>query len=308
MPLLLKQRLAFKAMTYSATAFRLLFSMPSDVPEDDLAMAIQTVGRWNAIYGQQFGAVVVPTNWKQHSVARHGVRPQEALNVQLVDEADIVIALFWHRLGSRTGTAESGTAEEIERAHQGNAYVGILRCRRDIPQQELDVSQIRRLERFFSDVRSRSLVLEYQDEADLARHVDAILNSAVSASRARAAAVVEQPPKPADVWPRVETSERVRTDPRGRVVSHREYFLVLSNTGSEAAKNVRHRLEADGPNETVLVELETPGERGLESLAPAGDARFALFVSARTPSQVRCVVQWEDSAGEHENVATLRLF
>jgi hypothetical protein len=44
-----------------------------------------------------------------------GERPQAIINRQLVDDADLLFAVFSTRLGSPTGVAESGTAEEIER-------------------------------------------------------------------------------------------------------------------------------------------------------------------------------------------------
>lgn len=74
------------------------------------------------------------------------------LNDQLVGTADIVVALFWHRLGSPTGEAESGTVEEIEEAHDNGAYVAILRCVRDYPGDALDTDQLKQLDAFLSRV------------------------------------------------------------------------------------------------------------------------------------------------------------
>ena len=42
-------------------------------------------------------------------------RGQGVINEQLVDDADIVLALFDSRLGQATAAAVSGTAEEITR-------------------------------------------------------------------------------------------------------------------------------------------------------------------------------------------------
>lgn len=288
-----------QVMTYSATAHRLLLSAPSDVPGRDIAIATETVGRWNAMYGTSFGAVVVPTYWELHAVAVYGTRPQEALNSQLVDDADIVIAMFWHRLGSPTGQAESGTLEEIERAHSLGAYVGILRCTRSVPPGDVDTRQLDKLNEFYEGVRRHALILAYSDEAGLARHVDAILNAAVSATRAsreteiKTAARTDAPDKPADVWPRIEKTHGASS-----------YKLVLTNTGSEPARRVRHRLEAENEGDGLPDEFGDPAE--LEVLAPGGDARFTLLITMGTAEQFRCVVNWADSAGEHENVATLR--
>lgn len=50
-------------------------------------------------------------------MALTGSTGQGQINEQLVDAADIVLAVFDARLGSPTAVAISGTAEEIFRAH-----------------------------------------------------------------------------------------------------------------------------------------------------------------------------------------------
>jgi hypothetical protein len=127
---------------------------------------VRAVGRWNAIYGPEFGAVVVPVHWRDHTAAEHGARPQESINKQLVQAADMVIALFWHRIGSATGRSESGTIEEIDEAHGAGAYVAILRCQRDLP-PDVDTEQLKKLRQFLERIRSDSLMLGYADEGAL---------------------------------------------------------------------------------------------------------------------------------------------
>jgi len=284
-------------------ARRLLVSAPGDVPVDDVDCVFGAVNRWNVIYGEQLGAVVVPTHWKLHSTAEHGDRPQSALNTQLVETADILVALFWHRLGSATGEAESGTVEEIETAHANGSYVGILRCTRAYP-QTVDPEQLQRLQAFYGDLESRSLMLDYDREADLGRHVDAILSQAVTRDAARAEAAMEVASHRAEVWPRVESSERTKTDSKGRIKTTRRWQLVLANTGAEAARNVRYRLETE--NESDDLPIDPNDDPPLEVLAPRGEAAYVLMLHMGVASQVRCVVAWEDTSGNHENQATLR--
>lgn len=246
------------------------------------------------------------THWRQHSAAEHGERPQESLNAQLVDEADVVVALFWHRLGSPTGEAESGTSEEIERAHGNGSYVAILRCERDIDPQALDLEQVTRLRTFLGELEPESLMLAYSDEAGLARHIDTILTQAVTRDSQRAEAAAEATIGGAEVWPRVETSESIKTDSKGRIKPQRKWQLVLSNTGEEPARNVRYRLEPENEEEDTPTQLDD--DRELEVLPPKGEAAYGLFMHSGVASQARCVVSWEDSAGAKENRATLRFF
>jgi hypothetical protein len=228
------------------------------------------------------------------------------LNAQLVEKADIVAALFWHRLGSSTGMAASGTIEEIEEAHSDGAYVAILRCSRPFP-QTIEADQLKGLQDFLASVRPKSLMLDYESDADLARHIDTILSHAVTRDTTRAEAAVEKPTADADVWPRIESSERVKTDSKSRVKTDRRWNLVLANTGAEPARNVRYHLEAE--NEGDHLPMDPDGDRRLEVLAPYGEASYLLILHMGVAPQVRCVVSWEGADGEHhENTATLRLF
>jgi hypothetical protein len=157
---------------YSATVYRLLISSPGDVTEEDIAIVMRAVARWNVVYGRAFAAAVVPLHWDLHAAAEHGVRPQASINAQLVEDADIVLAIFRARLGSPTGAEESGTVEEINEARQGRAYVAILRCLREVDPRNVDPEQLQRLNNFFDRVSSESLILSYESDAELGERVD----------------------------------------------------------------------------------------------------------------------------------------
>jgi hypothetical protein len=270
--------------------------------------------RWNVVYGKKFGANVMPLYWKKHAAAEYGVRPQEALNKQLVEQADVVIALFWHRLGTDTGEAESGTAEEIEKAHARGSHVAILRCTRDIPSGDLDPEQVKRLDTYLAEAANNALVLDYSDENGLRQHVETVLTHVISSASAQAetqseSASTDSSPastgSPAQVWPRLDRRESVETDTRGRAKTKNRWFLVLSNTGSEPAMHVKYELEPDGDGEAPF---DSEGDRELEALPPGADVETQLHLHSGVASQARCTVRWEDSAGKHENFATLRFF
>jgi hypothetical protein len=303
-------------VTRSATVYSLLVSRPGDISADDLLTVTVTINRWNVIYGPSVNAVFVSIRWDLHSAAQYGERPQEALNKQLIADTDVVIALFWHRIGTPTGEAESGTIEEIELAHENGAYVGILRCTRAYP-KELDTAQLDRLREFLEGIQSKSLTLDYADKAQLAQHVDTILTAARAHKAGRVEGEIEASTEPAwadgtegaDVWPHVESSEQVKTDARGRTKTERRWELVLTNTGSEPARNVQHRLEPENEGDQLPIEINEQGDaRGLEVLAPGGNAPYVLALFGGIAPQARCVVTWEDSAGTHENRATLRFY
>lgn len=292
-------------MSFSATAFRLLVSAPSDVPDEDIASVVASVNRWNALNSRAHGVVVVPVHWRSHAAAAHGNRPQATINTQLVQTADIVIAMFWSRLGSPTGEAISGTVEEIDEAHDAGAYVAVFQCERSFP-SSVDLDQLKALRGYIDDVCERSLISTYASSAALATQIDTTLTWAVSQRVTQARSDAEAPASAASVWPRVETDSRVSTDQRGRTQTKRSHRLVLANLGGSPAQDVHFRLEAERSDDHLPLLLEN--ERPLETLSPGGEASYPLVYHGGIAPQARCVVSWDDQTGARQNQATLRFF
>jgi hypothetical protein len=303
-------------MAYSALVRRLLVSCPGDVPERDLAVVHKAINRWNGVYGESFGAVIIPISWGAHAAAEFGGAPQDILNEQLVDKSDICLALFANRLGTPTATAESGTAEEIERLGDSGRYVAILRSRRPVDPGTINLQQAQQLEEYLRRIGEKALILNYADDDELNQRVDTILAAAVSRDQGRADLQREQtsgqvPVRVAELWPRLESSESAIEFPDRRVrLPYRNWRLVLTNTGDAPARDVRVALEAYNNQESAWVisrdEDHSDGEPDVEVLAPHGEIAFPLSITREMPGQVRAVVSWSDDRGRQENVATLR--
>jgi hypothetical protein len=302
-------------MSYSVVAHRMLISCPSDVPVDDLRVVHQAINRWNGVYGRAFGAAVLPISWGTHAAAEFGAPPQDIINKQLVDQSDICLALFASRLGTPTASAESGTAEEIERISDNGGYVAILRSRRTLDPKGIDHEQAIRLDQYLAKIKSNALVLEYASDNELSQEVDTVLVSAVSNSQGRVGAQLQQsagqaPLLIAEIWPRVESAEQFASfGGRGQPVRIRDWFIVLTNTGGAPAQNVTITLKPISEGDIPWrIFSDTPNsEPQIDVLAPNGEARFQLLVVDQMPIQMNCVVSWSDQRGRQQNTATLRL-
>ena len=69
---------------------------------------------WNAEHASIDRVVLLPILWETHARPESGRRPQSALNHQLVRDCDLLIGMFWTKLGTKTGIADSGTVEEVD--------------------------------------------------------------------------------------------------------------------------------------------------------------------------------------------------
>src|SRR5690348_1735150 len=101
-------------MAFNARVLQVLIASPSDVAAERQSLPI-AIYEWNSLNAEAMGTVLLPVLWETHSTPEMGDRAQALVNRQVVDGCDILIGLFWTRLGSPTGDAESGTVEEIER-------------------------------------------------------------------------------------------------------------------------------------------------------------------------------------------------
>jgi hypothetical protein len=303
----------------------MLISAPGDIPTDDMQTVADTISRWNFRSGRDMSTpvTVVPILWSQHSYSVFGVRPQEALNEQLVAVADFGFAMFANRLGTPTGVAPSGTAEEIEALHAADKHVSIVR-NTDVPMRSgRDAAEERlRLETYLDDLTKdqRGLVYAYTSPDRLAAQLENLL----AAQAKKAAAAVPQAgideqelerllsgyrTSPASdsnsgVWPSTEVERVTRTDPRGRTSTWTYWYLVLTNATGGLIRNVRYRYVTpeDEPDESF--HFGDQEEKPVTLMPPGGRVRFPIVQAVNGSVESLCIVTWEDDLGEHETPPT----
>lgn len=97
---------------------------------------------------------------------RTGKTAQEYINEEVLDKCDILIGIFWTKLGSPTKIAKSGTVEEIQR-HLGERKLAMLYfSTKEIP-NDSDLKQLKMVRDFKKEIRYKSLYGEFSDERDL---------------------------------------------------------------------------------------------------------------------------------------------
>jgi hypothetical protein len=100
-------------MSYVANVLNVMIASPSDVIQERIAIR-DAIAEWNTVHALDRKTVLMPVGWETHSVPEMGDRPQAIINKQILKDADLLIAVFWTRIGSPTGASPSGTIEEIE--------------------------------------------------------------------------------------------------------------------------------------------------------------------------------------------------
>ena len=143
----------------------MLIASPSDCVKERKIIP-EVIGAWNAVHSIDKSAIVEPVLWETHSRPAFGDRPQEILNHQLVKNCDLVIGAFWTRLGTPTGKAESGTAEEIEQFRlEGKPVLLYFSSAPAVP-ESIDPDQYKALVQYKKELSSSGLYSNYESLAD----------------------------------------------------------------------------------------------------------------------------------------------
>lgn len=165
-------------MARPAIVLGVLVSSPSDV-DVERATILEAIHDWNSSHSRNLGIVLEPVQWQTHAYPEAGARPQAIINKQIVDEADMVLAVFGHRIGTATGAAQSGTIEEIERLRKKGKHVAVYFSKAPIPRDH-DPEQLRLLNEYRQLLKKDTLYWEFASE-ELYRLVSQHLARSVSA-------------------------------------------------------------------------------------------------------------------------------
>lgn len=166
-------------MAKTITEYQLFFAHPSDIVEE-YEIASIVIEEWNRQHGIKLGARIQMTSWSTHSYPATGDRPQAIINKQVVDDADIVVGIFWSKFGSPTGKSDSGTEEEIRRSIKNQKKVMLYFSDRPLNPSKLNIEQYSKIQTFkneFKDSGIYWLVNNSEDfETYFRQHLASLMN------------------------------------------------------------------------------------------------------------------------------------
>lgn len=146
--------------------FRALVASPSDCTHERRLIP-EVIAEWNAVHSLSNAAVIEPVLWETHSRPDLSDRPQGLINKQLVAHCDLLIGAFWTRLGTPTGEAVSGTAEEIEQFRRAGKPVLLYFSGAPVVPESLDAAQYAALTEYRKSLGDQGLFFKYESLAEL---------------------------------------------------------------------------------------------------------------------------------------------
>ncbi len=151
-------------MAYKATIVPVMIASPGDVAEER-EIVRSVIHDWNDVNAQRSQVMLAAVGWDSHSSPELGERPQELINKRVLKDCDILIGVFWTRLGTPTGKSLSGTVEEIEEHVAAGKPAMIYFSSRPVELDSVDLDQYGQVKEIRKKWQQQGLIETY-DTAD----------------------------------------------------------------------------------------------------------------------------------------------
>ena len=153
-------------MAYPALAIEVMLAAPSDL-QTELSVMRKVILDWNDSHSRSRQVVLLPGHYLTRVVPEVGRGPQTAVNRQLLEYCDLLVAAFWTRLGTPTDTSESGTVEEIKRHVDVGKPAMLYFSNASPPLADIDTRQLEAVRVYKSKMQGQSLYREFGSPNDL---------------------------------------------------------------------------------------------------------------------------------------------
>lgn len=284
-------------MTFAATVVQVFIASPSDTTSSRDAIE-RALSRWNASRAETDNLVILPRRYETSAVPQLGNDGQQVINKQLVDSADIVIAVFANKLGSATPRSVSGTVEEIKEAQSAGKKVHVYFSEAAVPREFM--SQVAELEKYKAEFQG--LYGTYIDDTDLVeqiRHaIDTDMPSFGGISR-------QEQKSSANPIARHQHDRFPKTDSKGRLKEGHRHAIVIENKSSGDAENFLVKFENEDGEAISGIWLSN--EPFQETLYGHDERRYAFEMSMTSPDRLIANMTWVEDGEEKTRRTTISL-
>lgn len=152
-------------MAYTATIVQVMIASPGDVNVERQIIR-DVIHDWNDVNASYSGVMLTPIGWDTHSAPELGKRPQELINTRILEDCDLLIGVFWTRIGTPTGGSISGTVEEIKEHMAKGKPAMVYFCDKPATPMTLDTDQYEKLKTFRKECQGLGLIesFDHPDE------------------------------------------------------------------------------------------------------------------------------------------------
>lgn len=152
-------------MSYESKVFNVMIASPGDVASERNIIR-EMLYEWNAVHSRSRKIVLLPVGWESHSSPEMGKRPQEIINNLILDKCDLLVGVFWTRIGTSTEKYISGTVEEIEKHIAADKPTMLYFSGQPARLDSVDSEQYEKLKEFKASCKDRGLYETYDSHSE----------------------------------------------------------------------------------------------------------------------------------------------
>jgi hypothetical protein len=127
------------------------------------------VGEWNSTNGAHANVLLLAVGWETDVAPEMGDAPQKIIDKRILANADLLVGMFWTRLGTPTASYASGAVEEIEEHLKAGKPAMLYFSSAPAPLDSVDAGQYQALKTFRDSCKPRGLFSTYSDVEDFRR-------------------------------------------------------------------------------------------------------------------------------------------
>ncbi len=155
-------------MPFTATVLRLMIASPGDV-QTERSIVREVVSEWNSTDGAQANTMLMAVGWETDVAPEMGDAPQSIIDKRLLATADLLVGIFWTRLGTPTASYASGAVEEIEEHLKAGKPAMLYFSSAPASPDSIDAGQYQALKSFKDSCKTRGLFATYTNVDDFRR-------------------------------------------------------------------------------------------------------------------------------------------
>lgn len=244
-------------MAYDGKAIEIMIASPSDVVRERQVVR-DVIAQWNAVHSRREAVCLMPIGWETHSSPELAGRAQELINERVLKHADLLVGIFWTRVGSPTGKSVSGSIEEIEKHREAGKPVMLYFSTAPVSLSNLDNEQLKELEKFKKWAQGEGLIETYENPADFADKFRNHLQLALQENGNLLRISTDDAPDLAAIF------ERSLGAPNGELTSDAQILLLAAADDPQGIIMVGHYL---GGSSVSVGSREFAGEKDRRSVA-----------------------------------------
>lgn len=164
-------------MPRNETIHTVFVASPSDV-SDERNILEEIIGEVNSLHARRTAVRLELLRWERDVSPAVGQDAQSIINKQIPQDYDVFVGIFWHRVGSPTSRAESGTLEEYsiakDRYDEDPESIGIMLYFKDAPplnMDNFDADQYKKVLDFRSNVGNEAVYKRFTSEDDFKNYI-----------------------------------------------------------------------------------------------------------------------------------------